>query len=782
MHRQMEFRVLGPLEIMADGKPVEVDAPKQRALLAVLLIHANEVVSADRLLELVWGDEQPSGGLRTLRFHISKLRDALEPNRDQGEEGAVATRSPGYVLDVALARLDALAFETLLAEAREARDPDPVGAVKLLDEALALWRGDAYADFTYDEFAHSEILSLSELRLRAMEERFELLIAQGREGEVVGDLQRLVDQHPRREGLTGSLMLALYRTGRQAEALGAYQELSRELGEELGIEPSQELQDLEERILLHDETLSAAAPAPAGDFLRGYALRGLIGEGAHGVVWRAAQPGVGREVAIKAIHPDIANRPGFIRRFEMEAQLVASLEHPHIVSLFDFWRDPEGAYLVMPYLRGGDLEHLLRQGPLSPDTAVELIQAIGGALAYAHRRGVIHRDVTPHNVLLDDEGHPYLADFGVATLIGETGPSISSSPAYLAPEQHAGQGASPQSDVYSLGVLTHTVLTGEIPEVGAELRPMSSTRPELSGTIDGVVEVATAPDVTERYRDVDALVADLSRSLGVEVPGSTSPVIETRNPYKGLRAFAETDAGDFFGRDSLESELVEAISRHRLVGVVGPSGCGKSSLVRAGLIPLLRRGALPGSDGWLITDMYPGSQPFSELHAALLRVAVDMPERFADRLMGTPEDRNALLDELLPPDIELLLIVDQFEELFTLTADEETRRRFLEALAGFAGDPLNRVRLVVTLRADFYDRPLEYPEFAELLRRGLVTVAVPGEDGLLKAITGPARRVGLQVEAGLAERITHDVADQPGGLPLLEYALTELFQRRSSRG
>jgi DNA-binding SARP family transcriptional activator/WD40 repeat protein len=768
----MEFRVLGPLEVLADGKAIPLDAPKQRAILAVLLIHANEVVSTDRLMEAVWAEEQPSGGPRTLRYHIFKLREALPAD-------VIRTRAPGYVLEVSPSRVDALLFQSLLAEARDIRATDRSGALKRLDEALGLWRGSPYADFTYDDFAHSEIRSLHELQLRAMEDRFDICIELGRASEILSELQRLVEEHPRRERLTGALMLGLYKSGRQAEALSAFGDLRRELGEGLGIEPSKVLQDLEERILLQDISLDETAPAPAAEFLRGYVLRGRIGEGAHGVVWRAGQPGVGREVAIKAIHPDISNRPGFVRRFEMEAQLVASLEHPHIVSLFDFWRDPEGAYLVMPYLRGGDLDHLLRQGPLRPETALELIRAIGGALAYAHRRGIIHRDVTPHNVLLDDEGHPYLADFGVATLIGETGPPISSSPAYLSPELHAGKGAAPQSDVYSLGVLTHSVLTGQAPAEGERLPPVLSYRSDLAEIVDEIIEVATSIDMAERYDSPEDLVADLGRALGAAAPAAVAPAIETRNPYKGLRAFAETDAGDFFGRDVLESELVDAVFRHRLVGVVGPSGCGKSSLVRAGLIPLLRRGVLPGSDDWLITDMYPGAQPFSEMQAALLRVAVDLPPRLGERLAGDAADRKSLLGELLPADTELLLIVDQFEELFTLTADEETRSRFLGALVDFAGDPLNRVRLVVTLRADFYDRPLEYPEFAELLRRGLVTIAVPGQDGLLKAVTGPAHRVGLEVEPGLAERITHDVAGQPGGLPLLEYALTELFQRRT---
>jgi WD40 repeat protein/DNA-binding SARP family transcriptional activator len=743
-------------------------------LLAALLVHANEVVSTDRLLDLVWGEEQPDVG--ALRYQVSKLRETLQGDRESGEEGVIATESPGYVLRGTTGQIDALGFESLLDEARLVRATDPAQALHLLDEALELWRGPAYDDFAYEEFARLEIVRLEEKRLAAMEDRFDALLALGRDREIISALQALVEEHPHRERLTGALMLALYRSGRQADALAAYQALRSELGEGLGIEPSKELVDLEERILLQDETLVVEAAPPAAEFLRGYALRGRIGEGAHGIVWRAAQPGVGREVAIKAIHPDIANRPGFIRRFEMEAQLVASLEHPHIVSLFDFWRDPEGAYLVMPHLRGGNLAHLLSQGPLQPDAALELIEAVGGALSYAHRRGVVHRDVTPQNVLLDDEGHPYLADFGVAALIGETGPPTSSSPAYLAPEQHEGRGAVPESDIYSLGVLAHSVLTGEIPMVNGPLHPVSSLNPDFPTAVDEVIARATAVDVAERYLDPGEFVAALAASLN----GSGSPlrpaVRDLRNPYKGLRAFNEADSPDFFGRDVVVSELIDAVARHRLVAVVGPSGCGKSSLVRAGLIADLRRGALPGSERWLVTDMYPGTRPRSELEEALLRVAVERPTDLFEQLAR--DDVGVVLGGLLPRDAELLLVVDQFEELFTLTTDEEERRRFLAILGRLATDPGSRVRVIVTLRADFYDRPLEYAGFGDLMRRGLVSVTVPSEDSLAQAIVGPAESVGLSVEPGLERVITRDVADQPGGLPLLEFALTELFHQR----
>ncbi len=745
----MDFRVLGTLEVLNEGRPVAVTAPRQRALLAVLLVHANEVVSTDRLLDLVWGDDQPDVG--ALRYQISKLREAL------GVSGVIETRAPGYVLDVEWRQVDALVFENLVGKARQIRATDPEKAAALLDDAQALWHGDPYAEFAYEEFAHLERERLSELRRGAIEDRVDLVLELGRHSEVIPDLEKLTRQYPTRERLWGQLGLALYRSGRQADAVAAFGRLRDQLGN-TGLDLSLELQKLENRILTQDASLSAEVAAP--DRLRGYVLLGRIGEGAHGVVWRAAQPGVGREVAIKAIRPELANRPEFVRRFEAEAQLVAALEHPHIVSLFDFWRDPDGAYLVMPYLRGGSLADRLEKGPLESAAALELLHEVGAALTYAHRRGVVHRDVTPHNVLLDDDGNAYLADFGMATLLGETAVRYvegTPSAAYLSPELLAGEHGSPASDVFSLGVLTEAMLTdGAVSPAVGEVWACAMERP---------------PE--DRYGSIDEFLEALTQAMG----GATERVLsELRNPYKGLRAFGEADAPDFFGRDHLVAELVEVVGRHRLVGVVGPSGCGKSSLVRAGLIPKLRRGALPGSERWLITDMYPGARPFAELEAALLRVAMDRPGDREARLRAGHWDW--LVEGLLPRDGELLLVIDQFEELFTVTADAGERRRFLDVVAGLVSDPRHRVRVVVTMRADYYDRPLDYPEFGDLLRRGLVSITTPGGDAMLEAAGGPARAEGLELDPGLAETIVGDVADQPGGLPLLEYALTELFRHR----
>ncbi|MEN8235424.1 MAG: BTAD domain-containing putative transcriptional regulator, partial [Actinomycetota bacterium] len=772
----MEFGILGPLEVVSAGGPVRVDAPKQRALLAVLLLHVNEVVSSDRLLDLVWGDGSSDGGVNKLRFQVSKLRDALEPGRDGDASSVLATRAPGYVLVVEPEAVDAIRFESLVGEARASLRSTPEEALRLLDEALGLWRGPVLGEFEYEEWAQPEIRRLTELRLGAIEDRFDALLRIGRDREMVSDLQALIAEHPRRERLYSALMLALYRAGRQADALATYQDLRRELGEGLGIDPSVELQNLEERILLQDPSLSGGGGL-AEDRLRGYVLHGRVGEGAHGVVYRAAQSGVGREVAIKTIRTEFANDAGFIRRFEAEAQLVASLEHPHIVSLFDFWRDPDGAYLVMPYLQGGNLASMLEEGPVDPAIVASLVERIGDALGYAHRRGVVHRDVTPENVLLDEEGNPYLADFGVASLLGDVVASGSSSPGYLPPEVHTGGEVSAASDVFSLGVLTHAALTGVSPVMDEGLQPVSSLSEGMPVEVDAVVARATATTVEERYGRVDEFVGELTAALGGDEPVFTD--VDARNPFKGLQAFQETDAGDFFGRRALSGELVEALGRRRLIGVVGPSGCGKSSLVRAGLIPRVRDGALPGSDNWLVTDMYPGSRPFSELEAALMSVAVARPEGLTEALTSSGDGWRDVADGLLPDGAEVLLIVDQFEELFTLTIDEEVRRRFLDLLASLAVDPLNRVRVVLTMRADFYDRPLEYAAFGDLLRAGLVSVTMPDGEALAETVTGPAGRVGVSVEPGLPETVATDVAGQPGSLPLMEYALTELFEHRS---
>jgi DNA-binding SARP family transcriptional activator len=250
----MEFRILGPLEVWQGGSEVPVGGPKPRALLAILLLHANEVVPADRLVDELWGEDSPEDGAAALRVNVSRLRKALP-------EGVLTTRSRGYVVRVAADQLDLDRFERLVDEGRGllARGL-AADASQRLREALSLWRGPALADFAYESFAQPAIARLDEIRLAATELRIDADLALARHDEVVGELEALVAEHPLRERLRGCLMTALYRSGRQAEALDAYQNARRALVDQLGIEPSPALQALERAILRQDPALDLARP------------------------------------------------------------------------------------------------------------------------------------------------------------------------------------------------------------------------------------------------------------------------------------------------------------------------------------------------------------------------------------------------------------------------------------------------------------------------------------------------------------------------------------------
>ncbi len=949
--------VLGPLTVLKGGTELDLGGPKQRLTLAVLIADIDHVVSTDGLIERIWGADPPPTARKAVQVHVSNLRRIL------GDAFPLRTAPGGYMVQSADLCVDVVSFERELAAAKATLRTDPLGTERVLTDAIARWRGPAYADLADESALVPEITRLTELRLQALEVRVDGHLRVGRHTDVVGELATLCTEHPYRERFRELHMLALYRSGRQTEALRAYQRTRSELVDELGINPGPSLQALHQQILeqateldledtsaedrfafvatdiedstamweaepeamqravarhdeiladavasnagtvfkgtgdgifavfaaaadalqtavdaqqaLHAEQWSTAQPVlvrigvdegPAsvrgGDYfgpalnrvsrlmssghggqvlcpaelalrspvpirqlgsadyrgvgrldvdqlvipgvpdefpnlqtdraprttmregfgraIRGYELRERLGEGAHGVVYRAYQAAIGREVAIKVIRPEHANRAEFVKRFEAEAQFVAQLEHPHIVSLYDYWRDPDGAYLVMQVLRGGSLATSLARAPWRPPAALQLLDQVGAALDYAHRQGVIHRDLKPANVLLDGEGNAYLSDFGIASHhVEAVGVPVGSSVAYVSPEELAGEEVGLAADMYGLALLTYEILVGDRPALGEQPAPIADRRQDLPPSLDQVLARATDRDPTKRFDRVDDFLRSLRQSFGADVvthqrrAGSA----EVRNPYKGLRAFAETDAHDYFGRDQLVRELVDHVSTHRLTAVVGPSGSGKSSLVRAGLLPQIRRMSATGPGAVLVTDMFPGSYPFEELEAALLRVAVDRQDGLLGELLADDRGLLRMSKQLLPDDeSELLLVIDQFEELFLLTQDDDARRRFLASLVTVAGDERSRVRIVITMRADHFDRPLVDPEFGALLRTSLVPIAMPSHDELTQAIAQPAAAAGLEFEAGLIPRIVHDVADEPGALPLLQYALTELVR------
>jgi DNA-binding SARP family transcriptional activator len=255
----MDFRILGPLEVEDDGRAVELGGARQRALLAILLLHRREVVSADRLIEDLYRGEPPATAAKSLQAHVSRLRRALTPAK------RLHTRAGGYVLEAGADEVDADRLVQLLAEGRRALSADePVVASEALGAALRLWRGPPLIDVAYETFAQDEIARLEELRLQCFEERLEADLRLGRHRAVVGELERLVADNPVRERLRAQLMLALYRCGRQAEALEEYQSARAALVEELGIEPGRQLRELHQAILRQESALDLAPlPEPA---------------------------------------------------------------------------------------------------------------------------------------------------------------------------------------------------------------------------------------------------------------------------------------------------------------------------------------------------------------------------------------------------------------------------------------------------------------------------------------------------------------------------------------
>ncbi|MBN1813282.1 MAG: protein kinase [Anaerolineae bacterium] len=618
----------------------------------------------------------------------------------------------------------------------------------------------------------------------------------------------------------------------EADALRPSQQIAERLAMALNIPLDERARFVRlARIALHDTPEPSPLPTPpptaeeiggedlSGRAIRGYELGERIGAGGFGAVYRGVQPLIEREVAVKIILPQYANHPDFIRRFEAEAQLVARLEHPYIVPLYDYWREPGVAYLVMRLLRGGSLGDVLKNGPLPLETVAVLLEQIGAALHAAHRVGVIHRDLKPANVLLDEDGNGYLADFGIAKNLSDpdledltqVGAMIGS-PAYSSPEQIRSEPVKPQADIYCLGILLYELLSGHKPFLGPTpieyiMQHLNEPLPPLDGypSLDPIIQRATDKNSLARYPDVPSLLADFRQAVAgdrsVAVAVDTVPYRvtvtdqELENPYKGLRPFGEADAEDFFGRETLVQELLGQMSEAddpaagsrqdlaRFVAVVGPSGSGKSSVVKAGLIPALRQGGVPGSENWFIVDLMPGTHPLEELEAALLRIAVNPPESLLTQLR---EDERGLLrtvHRVLPadPNVELMLVIDQFEEVFTQVADEETRAFLLDSLVTAVLDERSRLRVVVTLRADFTGRALEYVDFGELVRQRTTFVLPLTPEELEQAIVRPAARAGLAVEPRLVATAVQDVGDQPGILPLLQYALTELFERREGR-
>jgi basic membrane lipoprotein Med (substrate-binding protein (PBP1-ABC) superfamily)/DNA-binding SARP family transcriptional activator len=498
------FRVFGPLGVDSEDGPVDLGPPKQRAVLAILLLHADEIVPTDRIIDLVWGESPPRTAEHSVQIYISDLRKALSGG---SRADVIATRPPGYVLHAPPDSVDILWFQGLVRDGLAAlRAGDVVEGKSKLEHALETWTDAPLAEFTYEEFAQGYIRRLGELRADALEALAEVHLDQGDLDNARDLARRAIESDPMREGPRRIEMVALYRSGRQAEALRHYGDYHQLLAEELGIEPSEDLRQLEERVLLQDPSLDLQAPTLA---------------------------------------------------------------------------------------------------------------------------------------------------------------------------------------------------------------------------------------------------------LG--------------NPYRGLRAFSEEDAEVYFGRESLVAEVFDKLDGGSgFVSIVGPSGSGKSSAAQAGVSPVLR------DRGESVVLFTPGPRPLWELARAMDRAGLGS----AATLLGRFEsDSTALATAVSQP---VVLIIDQFEELFTL-AEADTAARFSELVATAVEDKGAPLRVVATLRADYYDRPLSMSSLAGVFSDSIVSVKPMTAHEIERAVVDPARAAGVEVEPALLAQLVADMSGEPGALPLFQFTLFELFEQASDR-
>jgi DNA-binding SARP family transcriptional activator/WD40 repeat protein len=742
----VRFGVLGPVVVDPPGDS-GLGGPRQRRLLAALLADRGRIVSADRLAEIVFAGEPTEAAAATLRTYVARLRRTLG-----GNDASIETAAPGYRLDIGSGTVDADTFEDALFRTRSLRSEERIAeALDAVAGGLRLWRGTAYAEFADEDWIQPEAIRLDGLRVEAEEIRLACLLDLGRHDEAVPALAAFVETHPLRESARLLLVTALYRTGRQADAIRAADAYRNTLAD-VGLEPTEEFDHLEERVVVQDPGLRLVPPS--GRHLRGYRLVDRLGGDGNAEVHTALQPGIDRLVAITSYPAPVADHPTFIREFDTRVREVARLEHPGLVEIHDFWREPGSAHLVTRLARGGSLADRLEKGPLPADLVARITVQVAGALAEAHLHGLWHGSLRPEHVLFEEDGSIRIAGVGTSGILE----SISAEPDVL-------EVSGPGTDQLDLARIVQWALTGF--EADPANSRVSTHRPELLA-LDGVLARAAAPNHADRYTDMGAFARSLADAIGTDAP---APVTAPRiNPYKGLRPFRETDSADFFGREAMVAELVSRIATERFVTVVGASGSGKSSVVLAGVVPRIRA----GRDGLapLVASMVPGSSPFEELTRGLRSVV--------------PLDRGAGLDagvdgvhrtmRAAVGTETLVLVIDQLEELWTLVTDPTERTRFISGLMDAVDDERLALRVVATLRADFFDRPLQHHRLGEAVSHGSVAISAMSPAEIERAIVEPAAAAGVTVERPVVAELVADVVDQPSALPLLQFSLTELFE------
>ena len=532
-------------------------------------------------------------------------------------------------------------------------------------------------------------------------------------------------------------------------------------------------------------------PLAAGVRLGPYEVGELLGAGGMAEVYRAHDPRLGRDVAIKVVLTDGAPAPDRLRRFEDEARAVAALSHPNVLTVFDVGSCEGRPYLVLELLEGETLRQRLERGAMPLRSAVELAIEVCHGLEAAHARSVVHCDLKPDNLFLTADGRVKILDFGIARLTRPTGRDpadtdtkpglLMGTVGYVSPEQARGLVPDGRADVFALGAILYEALSGRRAFGGASAAdtiaavlhddppPLRVALGPVPSMLDRVVRRCLHKDPGERFHSAHDLALALEAVLDRPLPGG-GPVSdeEERSPYPGLRAFTEADAGRFFGREAEVRRVWDRLRDERLLAVIGPSGAGKTSFVRAGI-------AAAQPTGWAVLVCTPGTAPLQQLGQCLAPHLAGDPE--ALRLLvrfDDPEAALALLARWRRGYVATVVIVDQLEELFTLNPPE-CQARFAALLGRLAAEA--DVRVVLSMRDDFLMRCHEHEGLRPVFE-GLVPLAAPSGDALRRALVEPARAEGYRFEEGLADEMLAAVEGERGALPLLAFSVARLWAER----
>jgi len=572
-----------------------------------------------------------------------------------------------------------------------------------------------------------------------------------------------------------------------------------------------------------------------GTMIQHYEIIRRLGKGGMGEVHLARDTRLGRLVALKFLR-SVTQEAAL--RFVTEARATAQLDHENIVALYDIGEHHGMPYMVLEHVKGRTLAqwlearaHTLPAGAVArvpPQRAAELMIPVARALIRAHEAGLVHRDLKPSNIMLGDNGNVRVLDFGIAKLLSEApeahlpdvepsshpklfreGPEteegvVMGTRAYMSPEQWAAGKIDARSDIWAVGIMLYRMVVGKHPletiipaNLGMAVRkmdlPMPSVREVLPtiGKLGAIIDRCLIKVKEDRLGTARELLAELE---SVVRPRSGSTQGEEANPYTGLSAFQEQDAGRFFGREGLVEQVQGRLAELPLLAIVGPSGAGKSSLVRAGVIPALKR----GGEAWESFILRPGPRPLMALSTLVLehgsqRSSSDV-ETARQGTFDASVDRDGVYDLLKREPgrfgaelrararrrrERVLLFVDQFEEGYTLAGEEE-RCAFLACLRGAADDASSPLRVILSIRHDFLDRVAATDAvLAELISRGTVLLGPMDREGLQRALVSPARAAEYDFES---EALLADMLDTlsrtAGALPLLQFTASKLWEVR----